>query len=86
MKRSLRCPTSVLSMSKSPLSQFGRQVFKNARNGTKSIATRSKKLLGAPGLTTSNKKLLGTRASLLVTKGIATRSKDATRGFWPYYY
>ena len=28
-------------------------------------------LLGAPGLTTSNKKLLG-------AKGIATRSKDAT--------
>ena len=34
-------------------------------------ATRSKKLLVAPGLTTSNKKLLG-------TQGIATRSKDAT--------
>ena len=30
-------------------------------------------LLGAPGLTTRNEKLLG-------TKGIATRSKDATRG------
>ena len=30
-------------------------------------------LLGAPGLTTSNKKLLG-------AKGVATRSKDATRG------
>ena len=29
------------------------------------IATRNKKLLGAPG--------------------IATRSKDATRGSWPYY-
>ena len=29
-------------------------------------------LLGAPGLTTRNKKLLG-------TKGIATRSKDASR-------
>ena len=25
------------------------------------------------------------RTSLLVTKGIATRSKDATRGSWPYY-
>ena len=34
--------------------------------------------LGAPGLTTGNKKLLG--ASV-----IATRSKDATRGSWPYY-
>ena len=33
---------------------------------------------GAPGLTTSNKKLLG-------APGIATRSKDATRGSWPYY-
>ena len=29
-------------------------------------------LLGAPGLTTR-------------TKGIATRSKDATGGSWPYY-
>ena len=35
-------------------------------------------LLGAPGLTTRNKKLLG-------AKGIATRSKDATRSSWPYY-
>ena len=35
-------------------------------------------LLGAPGLTTRNNKLLG-------AKGIATRSKDATRGSWPYY-
>ena len=34
----------------------------------------SKKLL----ITTGNNKLL-------VTKGIATRSKDATRGSWPYY-
>ena len=23
---------------------------------------------------------------LLVTRGIATRNKDATRGSWPYYY
>ena len=30
------------------------------------------------GITTSNKKLLG-------APGIATRSKDATRGSWPYY-
>ena len=61
-------------------------------------------LLGAPGLTTSNKKLQGALASLqgartllgapglttgnkqpLGASGIATRSKDATRGFWPYY-
>ena len=33
---------------------------------------------GAPGIATRSKKLL-------VTKGIATRSKDATRGSWPYY-
>ena len=39
----------------------------------------SKIYLGAPGLTTRNKKLLG-------APGIATRSKDATRGSWPYYY
>ena len=32
-------------------------------------------LLGAPGLTTRNKKLIE-------TPGIATRSKDATRGSW----
>ena len=31
--------------------------------------TRNKKLLGAPGLTTSNKKLLVTGASLLGTRG-----------------
>ena len=30
-------------------------------------------------ITTRNKNLLG-------TKGIATRSKDATRGSWPYYW
>ena len=33
-------------------------------------------LLGAPDLTTRNEKLLG-------GKGIATRSKDATRRWWP---
>ena len=59
--------------------------------GAKGIATRSKdatkKLLGArtllvtPGLTTSNKKLLGTRASLLgartllVSPGLTTSNK-----------
>ena len=32
---------------------------------------------GAPGLTTRSKKL--------GAKGIATRSKDATRDSWPYY-
>ena len=40
------------------------------------------KLLG------TNTSLLVTRSSnkkLLVTKGVATRSKDATRGSWPYY-
>ena len=52
--------------------------------GAPGLTTRNKKLLGArtllraPGLTTRNKKLLG-------AKGIATRSKDATRGAWPYY-
>ena len=35
-------------------------------------------LLVAPGLTTRSKKLL-------VTKGIATSSKDATSSSWPYY-
>ena len=45
---------------------------------TKETATRSKKLLGAPGIATRSKKLLG-------APGIAARSKDATRGSWPYY-
>ena len=35
-------------------------------------------MLGAPGLTTRNKKLLG-------APGLAIRSKDATGGSWPYY-
>ena len=66
---------------------------------TPGLTTRDKKLLGArasllgartllvtPGLTTRDKKLLGARASLLTrSKGIATRSKDATSGSWPYY-
>ena len=47
------------------------------RNKGHCYSTRSKDA-GAPGLTTRSKKLLG-------TKGIATRSKDATRGSWPYY-
>ena len=34
--------------------------------------------IGAPGLTTRSKKLLG-------TKGVAIRNKGATRGSWPYY-
>ena len=36
-----------------------------------------KKLLVAPGISTSGKELV-------VTKGIATRSKDATCSSWPY--
>ena len=35
-------------------------------------------LLGPPGLTTTNKKLLEAH-------GRATKSKDATRGSWPYW-
>ena len=35
-------------------------------------------LVGAPGLCTRNKKLLE-------APGRTTRSKDATRGSWPYY-
>ena len=46
--------------------------------GTKGIATNGAgTLLVASGITTGNKKLLG-------APGIATRSKDATRGSWPY--
>ena len=36
----------------------------------------TRKLLGAPGIATRNKKLLG------ATKGIATSHKDAIRGSW----
>ena len=39
----------------------------------------SKTMLKPQIVTTSNKKLLG-------TKGIATSSKDATSSSWPYYY
>ena len=46
---------------------------KQKKNGASTLLG----LLGAPGLTTKNKKLLG-------APGIATRSKDAT-GSWPYY-
>ena len=42
------------------------------------LSKHSKDATRAPGLTTRNKKLVG-------AKGIATRSKDATRGSWPYY-
>ena len=42
-------------------------------------------ILVAPGLTTRNKKLLETMASLLVARCIATRGKDATSSSWPYY-
>ena len=61
----------------------------------------ARSLLGAPGLTTRNKKLVGallgartllgapgrtfSNKKLLQPPGIATRSKDATRGSWPYY-
>ena len=56
------------------------RVFCNSRSvvrtslcrGWRPLLLGAKTLLGAPGLTTRNKKLLG-------TKGIATRSKDATR-------
>ena len=39
--------------------------------------------LGAKEATTGSSSLL--EANSYVTKGIATRSKDATRGSWPYY-
>ena len=41
----------------------------------RSVRLGARTLLVAPGLTASKKKLLGTRASLIVTKGITTRSK-----------
>ena len=41
------------------------------------IATRSKKLLGT--------KRVATRSKKLEAKGIASRSKDATRGSWHRY-
>ena len=45
------------------------------------LATRAFLLVArspAPGIAASNKKLLG-------APGLTTRSKDATRGSWPYY-
>ena len=45
------------------------------RGGSGQKIHRSRKLPVAPGITTSNKKLLATRASLLVTKGITTSNK-----------
>ena len=81
-----KCPTCQLG----PLGSFGHMDFalvepSKIEDGFSSewpdslwtlLVTRAS-LLVAPGLT-SNKKLLG-------AKGIATRSKDATRGSWPYY-
>ena len=42
------------------------------------IATRVEAIATSSKNATSNKKLL-------VAKGIATRSKDTTRGYWPDY-
>ena len=66
--------------------------------GARASLLGARTLLGATGRTTRSKKLLGARASLLGartllgapghttrSKGIATRSKDAARGSWPYY-
>ena len=36
-------------------------------------------------LATSNKCMASSNKKLLGAAGIATRSKDATRGSWPYY-
>ena len=46
--------------------------------------------LGAPGIATRSKKLLVARCltrskKLRRAKGISTRTRDATRGSWPYY-
>ena len=42
-------------------------------------------LLGAKSIASSNKCLTSSNKMLLVAPGISTRSKDATRGSWPYY-
>ena len=52
--------------------------------------TRIKKLLGAPGIATKDATIVApgrttTSKKLLGAPGIPTRSKDATRGSWPYY-
>ena len=54
------------------------------------LTTRSKRLPGAPGLTTRSKDeglvaILLRARTLLGARGLITRSKDATRGSWPYY-
>ena len=38
-----------------------------------------------PGKSSSNKCIATNNKKLLGAPGIATRSKDATRGSWPYY-
>ena len=53
---------------------FRTQPEQEATNGTKGIATRSKKLLVAPGITTRNKKLLGWRPSLVGWKPVYCKS------------
>ena len=56
-----------------PLGLHGIIEVRFERKATRGLlGTRSKKLLGAPGIATSNKKLLG-------APGLTTRSKDATR-------
>ena len=56
---------------------------RNSWPGLLALILGARMLLGAPGL----KELAGTTSSkeLLGAPGLATRSKDATRGSWPYY-
>ena len=76
---------SILSMLKTPQSQFERNTTAHAASELEAIATRSKKLLGAPGIATrSDRTLLGapgiaTRSdrTLLGAPGRTTRSNDA---------
>ena len=52
----------------------------------KCLTSSNKKLLGTRNkcIASSNKCLTSSNKKLLGAPGIATRSKDATRGSWPY--
>ena len=50
-----------------------------------SNATRSKNATRNKCIATSNKCLTSSNKKLLGAPGLTTRSKNATRGSWPYY-
>ena len=57
----------------------------DSHTAVRTFAYSNKKLLVAPGHTTSNKKLLGTSATLVVTGATLLVTRSYERGSWPYY-